>query len=437
MRLGRITGLFGTNNSGKSSILQLLLLLKQTAESTDRSQVVNFGDARSFVSLGSFANLAHGFSGDQPIQWQIDWSLPEPLRISDLTQSASPILFESNRLSCASEIALEESSDTLIVNELAYGFAGGTFGMKRKSEGNYDLFAEGVEFCFQRNRGRGRDLPTPVKCYGFPNEAQAYYQNASFLKDFQLEFERLAARIYYLGPLREHPKREYTWSGAEPENVGSRGELAVNAILAATKKQVKISKGRGRERSALEFQKNLAEKLRELGLIEEFTVQRIKDDVNLYQVWVRKSTRSPRVLLTDVGFGVSQILPALVLCYYVPPGSTILFEQPEIHLHPQVQSSLADIFVDAVKHRNVQIIVESHSEHLLRRLQRRIAEEKIDANDTTLYFCDLENGHSRLTPLEVDDLGNISNWPQDFFGDELGEIAAMTKAQMNRKSAAI
>ena len=136
-----------------------------------------------------------------------------------------------------------------------------------------------------------------------------------------------------------------------------------------------------------------------------------------------------------MGFGVSQILPVLVLCFYADKGSTIILEQPEIHLHPAVQAGLADVFIDAVKRRNIQIIFESHSEHLLKRLQRRIAEEKLAVKDTALYFCESENGDSILKQLDIDEFGNIINWPKDFFGDEFGEMAAMTKAAISRKAA--
>jgi len=123
----------------------------------------------------------------------------------------------------------------------------------------------------------------------------------------------------------------------------------------------------------------------------------------------------------------------LVLCYYVPEHSIILLEQPEIHMHPKVQAGLADVFIDVVKERNVQIILESHSEHLLRRLQRRIAEEHIPAEMTTLYFCSMEDGASKIEKLDVDEYGNIRNWPQGFFGDEMGDLAAMTIAEMKRR----
>ena len=173
--------------------------------------------------------------------------------------------------------------------------------------------------------------------------------------------------------------------------------------------------------------------LKYLKMIDLFSIEAITRESNLYQVWVRKSPKSSRVLITDVGFGLSQLLPVIVLCYYVPEKSTILLEQPELHLHPSVQSSLADVFIDAAKKRKIQIIIESHSEHLLRRLQRRIAEEKVSRDDMALYFCDISRGVSKLQELDLDLFGNIVNWPKNFFGDEFGEMAAMTQATMERK----
>ena len=147
------------------------------------------------------------------------------------------------------------------------------------------------------------------------------------------------------------------------------------------------------------------------------------------------TTVTTEVLLPDVGFGVSQILPVLVNCAILPEGSTLLLEQPEIHLHPFAQAALADVLIKTVQNRNLQIIVESHSEHLLRRIQRRIAREVIHPDSVALYFCHLENGSSAIEKLEVDAYGNITNWPTDFFGDEMGELADMTVAAMERRKA--
>jgi predicted ATPase len=162
-------------------------------------------------------------------------------------------------------------------------------------------------------------------------------------------------------------------------------------------------------------------------------VEAIAENSNIYQVKVQKSASSAKVLITDVGFGVSQILPVLVLCYYVPEGSIVLLEQPEIHLHPSVQANLADVFIDVMKNRNLQIILESHSEHLLRRLQLRIADETLAPENMALYFCEIEKGKSSLTTLDLNLFGDIENWPKDFFGDDFGEIAAISRAATQRK----
>jgi predicted ATPase len=307
--------------------------------------------------------------------------------------------------------------------------------MRRKpnARDRYELFVDPGALQFKRRRGRPWDLPPPAKCYGFPDQVKAYYQDAWFLSDFELAFEEFFDRVFYLGPLREYPRREYTWAGGQPEDVGRRGERAVDALLAARERGLMISRGKGRPRWSLE--EYVAWWLRELGLIHAFSVEPVAEGSTLYRVRVQQTPDAPMVLLTDVGFGVSQILPVLVLCYYVPEGSTILLEQPEIHLHPRVQAGLADVLIDAIKVRKIQIVVESHSEHLLLRLQRRIAEQEKGFTNahTALYFCDVQDGSSRLLPLDLDEYGNIRNWPKGFFGDAFEETAAMTRAAMERK----
>ncbi|MDQ2732368.1 MAG: DUF3696 domain-containing protein [Armatimonadota bacterium] len=213
--------------------------------------------------------------------------------------------------------------------------------------------------------------------------------------------------------------------------MGQRGERVIEALLSSRERGEKIARGKGRKAFTLE--EYVAFWLKELGLIHSFSVDPISINSNVYQVLVQVQPHAAPVLLTDVGFGVSQVLPVLALCYYVPEGSTVILEQPEIHLHPRVQAGLADVFIDAMKKRNIQIILESHSEHLLVRLQRRIAEEKVGDNDVSLYFCERGEFASHLKPLEIDRFGNIRNWPENFFGDELEERTAMMEAAIRQR----
>lgn len=215
--------------------------------------------------------------------------------------------------------------------------------------------------------------------------------------------------------------------------MGRRGERVIDALLASREPQYRLKRPGRRNRVTVE--EVVASWLKALGLIEAFAVEPVAPGSSLYQVFVRRAPGAARVLITDVGFGVSQILPVIALCYYVPEGSTIVLEQPEIHLHPLVQAGLADVLIDAVKTRKVQIILGSHSEHLLVRLQRRIVEESLLPSDAALYFCGMAaDGTSQLTPLQLDAFGNIANWPEDFFGDELGERAAMVEAAIKRQT---
>lgn len=434
MEFRPITGLFGANSSGKTSILQFLLLMKQTAESPDRQLVLDFGDEQSPVSLGSFRDVVFDHNADRDLRGQLEWQLTRALRIAD-PRSPKSTLYSVVSMGFETVIT-SNGNGSLAVQRFAYRFADHEFGMQRKDDrpSEYELLEDPGGYHFDRTVGRPKALTSPSKCYGFPDQVRASYQNAGFLADLQVAFEGFLQGIYYLGPLRGYPERQYLWSGAQPGDAGRRGEQAVNALLASQARGKYISPGRRRPKRSLE--QVVAIWLRDLGLIHDFRVERIADDSNLYRVSVQKTPKSPYVLLTDVGFGVSQVLPILVLCYYVPEGSIVVLEQPEIHLHPAVQAGLADVFIDAAKTRGIQVVFESHSEHLLQRLQLRIAEEQLASSDAALYFCDFRGDRSHLKRLEVDLFGNITNWPQDFFGDPLGDAAAAAEAAFRRSRGA-
>ena len=271
-----------------------------------------------------------------------------------------------------------------------------------------------------------------MKAYQFPDQARTYFQNAGFLADLEFTLEEKLDNLFYLGPLRDDPRRDYTWTRSTPDDVGERGEDAIAAIIAAQERgETRNLKTKAKRRP---FSQMVAYWLREMGLIHSFEVVEIAPGSNRWQAKVRTHKNSSEVLLTDVGFGVSQVLPVITLLYYVPEGSTVVLEQPEIHLHPLAQAGLADVIVNVAMHRRVQVIVESHSEHLLLRLQRRIAEGVISSADVKLYFCDASKGFSVAEPLQLDLLGNIENWPDKFMGDAFTETAKAELARIKRSA---
>ncbi len=434
IRFAPLTVLFGTNSAGKTSIPQLLLMMKQTAASPDRQRALHLGDSRSLVDLGAYDDIVHGHDVRRPLEIEIDWTSAEPLVIGDTRSGESSA---RDRFSFRVEI-LGDRRRQPAVRSFRYEVSGPDapaldFEMRRRRDGKtFELRSR--RYPLVRHPGRPSALPKPERFYGFPDEARACYQNTAFLSDLVLALEKQLGSIYYVGPLRDYPSRLYLWSGEIPEHVGIKGEKAVEAILAAEDRGFSL-KPRERTRSLAEL---VADRLRAMGLIREFRVSPISKHRKEYEVLVRTGPRTPEVKLTDVGFGVSQVLPVVVESFYVPPRSVVIFEQPEIHLHPRVQAELADLFIDALraredgKPRECQFIIESHSEHFLRRLQRRIAEQEISEESTALYFAHTENGRARLEALDLDRFGNIRNWPQGFFGDEMEDLVARTRAQAKR-----
>lgn len=429
--LGKITGFFGPNSAGKSSLLQFLLLLKQTRNATDRGLVLDFGGPTDLVNLGTFEDAVHGHDLNRRIRWTLAWEPGAEHRaaVSDQLGKEGGL-----RIRCevgVRHVRLPQPDPWTCV--LGYGSGDVDYLLQPKegSETRFELVSEGGDFAFQRTVGRAWPLPRPVKTHLFPSEIRSYFQNAGFLGDFELEYENLMDSIYYLGPLREYPRREYLWGGSRPEDVGRRGESTLDAILAATRDGETRSLGYRRWRK--HFQEMIAYWLRELGLIHEFQLEEVAKGTNLWRAQVRTSPGAAQTGLADVGFGVSQVLPAVVLLYYVPEGATVLMEQPEIHLHPAVQSGLADVMLSVAQARNVQIVVESHSEHLLRRLQRRVAEGRVGSDDVKLYFVSAPNGVAQASDFSLNRYGEVENWPEGFFGDEVGEVAAIAREGLTRR----
>jgi AAA15 family ATPase/GTPase len=445
-----LTGFFGTNSSGKTAILQFLLMLKQTVESSDRNRILHLGgDQYSYVDLGTTYDISHRHRLPEKIKFAFE-CLPKyinsfnlflpvvrqlnPLRYSYDAYGDKTFKFESAINIQEDQVDIDFFKYSFIVEELGWNHINVMESITNSSDEVAYRIIQNGDFFEILESPEEKEIYLNQKLNGFQilkNYGVSEYQLTPttfskkniWLETLTQAYEDIFQNTYYLAPLREYPKRTYQWSGERPQNVGRYGELTVAALLASCKKD-------------LEVEISVAKALKELGLIENFRVNRITPNRGDYEILVRKTPNSAEVLITDVGFGVSQVLPILVLCYYAPEGATLIFEQPEIHLHPSVQAGLADIFIDVIKTRNIQIIIESHSEHLLRRLQRRMAEEKdgFTNEDAALYFCKMNNqGDSELVPLEIDTYGNISNYPGGFFGDEMGDLVAMTEAAINRQ----
>jgi len=242
--------------------------------------------------------------------------------------------------------------------------------------------------------------------------------------------------VRYLGPLREAPHVLYD-PGPSKLDLGVRGEYAA-AVLHAQAQTIVLMptpEGAGARRplsDALNFW------LQEFGLAERARSEdRGRIGIGLS---VTPKAVDREVDLTSVGVGVSQILPVILLCLLADPGSLVVLEQPELHLHPKLQHDLAD-FLLACARSGRQLVIETHSEHLVNRLRYRIAKD--DTSDTHdhigLVFAENEAGVTSYREPEINAYGGLGDdWPAGFLdltARESQELVRESLAKRKREAA--
>lgn len=440
IQLAPITVLFGSNSSGKSSIGQFLVMLKQTVRQSDRKTVLLLNGPQASVDLGTVSDVFYDHNLDEDMEFSFKWNMDTKAIIENSSKKDF-----YNQIKFEGDIRVSDlETQYLEVNKFKYQLYDKeklklSVGMKKetKEDGNRNYVLDSDSQFRRIKAGRGWKLTEPVKFYGFSDAALAYYKDSDFLQDLNLYQEEFFSKFYYLGPMRTKTKRAYSWSGVNPESVGDAGENTIAAILSAKKQEKKL---KFQNTHYKEFEVIISESLKKMGLIEEYKIEKIGDRQE-YEVKVRIKGADRFVGLPDVGFGVSQVLPVIVQLFYAPDNSVIFIEQPEIHLHPNAQALLADVIIDAInmreagKERRVQIIIETHSEHLLRRFQRRISEEIITTSEMRAYFAKNNQKSSKLEKLEVDAYGNVLNWPEGFFGDMEDDMYQQSMNALHRRIA--
>jgi hypothetical protein len=236
------------------------------------------------------------------------------------------------------------------------------------------------------------------------------------------EYQEILRSMSYLGPLRSHPARHYLVSGGEKNSVGVRGENAPQLIF----------------RRQAELSKTINEWLEQFEIPYKLKIKQVGDAVTGEIVAMSLTDAFSRVAVSpsDVGFGVGQLLPIIVEGV-VSDGRVVCVEQPEIHLHPRLQAHIADFLIETsgvalakdrrkprrpARRRN-QWLVETHSEALMLRLQRRIRDGTISADDVCVLYVEPGEGGSRIRQLRLDADGEfLDSWPRGFFEEAFDEI---------------
>jgi hypothetical protein len=228
------------------------------------------------------------------------------------------------------------------------------------------------------------------------------------------ELFEILSRVYFLGPMRARAERTTSVGQAAGEYVGPVGERMAELLF--TRPDLLAHLNRWCDRLGLGYRVRMLTPLSQDIIMSagDFTVLALEDIRHDPPVLV-----SPRA----VGYGVGQMLPVMTQCLIDSDG-LIIVEQPEVHLHPRLQSAVADLFVDTVNARRSQLLIETHSEHLVLRLLRRVREGVLGTQDLTLLYIDLdEDGAAFVRTLAVDDDGElVDGWPGGFFDERLAEV---------------
>ncbi len=275
----------------------------------------------------------------------------------------------------------------------------------------------------------GYDLGLPRMISAATEQVTTFFQNS----------------LRYLGPLRDEPRPVYPLEAlVNLTDVGYRGEHTAAILDLHKARQVTYIPSRctndlvDAQRESVSLHQAVVDWLSYLGVAEGVRTE----DMGMigHQLQVRTGDVSRDHDLTNVGVGVSQLLPIIVMALLAPIPSLLIFEQPELHLHPKVQARLADFFL-SLGLVGRQCILETHSEYLVDRLRRRIAEaegEKLNSQ-IKIYFTQKVNGNTECKPVLLTAYGAIKDWPSDFFDQSNNEtellLSAAQKKLKNERSA--
>lgn len=206
-------------------------------------------------------------------------------------------------------------------------------------------------------------------------------------------------KINYVSPLRAHPKRYYMLDKAKMTI--SLDTLDGDAIAEVLKENDDVKK-------------NVNSWFSKFGF--KIDVKGFKEVI--HHVNVTQNNLS--LDITDVGFGISQVLPIIIQGFLSIDDSITIVEQPEIHLHPMMQADLGDLFIDIIKKQAKKLVIETHSEYLLKRIRRRISEGVISPSMVSicLFHPKTQDKDAWVEHLEIGEKGSFE-WPEEFYGGEL------------------
>jgi predicted ATPase len=409
--LSKITLLTGPNSSGKSSLLYGLLGPFQSEKFPSylslNGKYVNMGDFREVV----FKNIKKRFIGIEIVTSDPDdkkeytlrteWTAHKHTMMPKLHHLESLTPFgrvEISAIGTTGAYILKLNYDPKkylkgrsvevvkvlkTVYELLDNLAAEVNKKRRKNKRSTFSFLKPLNV-------RGRRFASLEKLLQEFNIVEYFFFNLSFMKE----------SINFISSFRLQPDRTYYQQSQPEEKVGTCGENYIHQILEWETQKAK------------RFQE-IKSILKELKLL--FSLKSKELPGGRFELRVKVKRGDIWASLVDVGFGISQFLPILVADLQLGKDSTLFVAQPEIHLHPSVQASLADYFVKQISEKKKRYIVETHSEYLLNRIRLAIVQGQLKPSDISVYYFDNTEAGTETCEIQFTENGQIKGAPEKFF----------------------
>lgn len=396
-----ITVLVGPNSSGKSSVLQALTLLKQSTETNmlrPRGPIINLGNCEDLISKDSNI-LAFRISGD------LTWKQFEFFGESKLGYDISCQFAASGQLIAMSAIMGPESF------KLQGSWA---MGETPRAGG---VVVKNFEFQYQSQPNIGAPF-TVVGISGGGEGVQVEREKASIFREITTIIETVRNQLdmtFIVPPFRGQDLPQY--------GLKEQPEVQLTSTSGSVEQASRLA-------STVAYHRELEDNIS--NWIERITGVRISSElVPGPQVTIRAHPKKPpkvRPNIVNEGYGSNQLVHLMGQIALAPEGSSICIDDPEIHLHPKAQAELAELFVEIAKKENKQLIMATHSEHILFRLLTTVAEKKLDPSQLAIYYFDKINGWTDAKELKVDDKGTLEQGLPGFFEADVGEFRKYIEA---------
>lgn len=456
--LAPLTLVYGANSAGKSSIIQSMLLLKQSRRANrliTQGPIVNVGGFQGILHGHTSADLELSLSYGVLPSWIPADGTPHPTLARTVTWVFAPDSAGQGvpgKITYAFgdyQLPLHRDPDADVVHlglddatEVFKGVATGTllypFDARQHPDGDQQEQAKRLQSRVNTSRRALRILERnniealSIRASGLlptgeaidlrvggaaadrePGIANSYVNRTARLAGgISQEVEALLDSLVWLGPLRSAPQRFYD----RADTASTPGDGKHVAIYLFDHASVVEQVNDWLQRLEVPYTLDVVP-------VTAGSAASLVGDLVAISLADRRS--GVNVTPADVGFGISQMLP-IVVELLSRRESVIAVEQPETHLHPRLQARLADLFIDTAQEggRANQLIIETHSEHLMLRIQRRMREGALDPHDVSVIYVDQDQaGQATVSALELNEQGEfLDEWPHGFFDDRLEEL---------------